>query len=628
MLSYCCLTLACVASDYDFKVEKVNAGKDLMIEKADCDKIKLPSFLKRRKSFDSLHMLQPSVEAAASEQNMGMFMTSNMDLCGSVCRRLLTDMATDSTLRDMRFLRPPLARGIQDLMRVFGTSVAEADEAAASNTGKLGNMQEHLAGAFDLDRFNATMRKKMEKMMKKKSKKMKRTKKRRNDDQTAKATAITKSPSVAAHEAGATSQPSHRDLLPEDKTRILGRVRQMALTRLREALEFVYQNPERVLQHRRRVFVEFLRLSERVALWFSKQKREQKRKQTQNHKDATAEQLGQRVTIPTDSDFYLLSTALHDTIFGTTGDCVSATAVTTTAKHSCEDPNQVSKVWQRVWNKLRCVISQTLLMCPIHALDPSHQRAVMLWIFRNEDQVWRFRGGRPGHETSQQFLRFLSRRSPPSLKPEARPQHSDNDCANSHSAFPGFIAFNAEPEELFGSSDSPRNSTQLQQQLNTHLIGYAVGEWSGTDTYEIVAAYTHQDYRSLGLAKDMYNGIFLHLPLPSLSLSVMCSHLSRSCRHLCHARKRPEDRQRKADSKTKDASESADKKKVDAAVECDEDNEGDRGMKVLFEVVHGMMDRFVGSNAFYQWLHSSGLFRHVQVRESNLHICPRSLGFP
>ena len=37
--------------------------------------------------------------------------------------------------------------------------------------------------------------------------------------------------------------PSHTDLLPADQTRILAQVRRMALTRVREALAFVYQHP-------------------------------------------------------------------------------------------------------------------------------------------------------------------------------------------------------------------------------------------------------------------------------------------------------------------------------------------------------------------------------------------------
>merc|ERR1712032_1711642 len=104
-----------------------------------------------------------------------------------------------------------------------------------------------------------------------------------------------------------------------------------------------------------------------------------------------------------------------------------------------------------------------------------------------------------------------------------------NNIADTHDPFPGFIAFNTDPELLFGPRDSPRSSTQLQQQLSTHLVGYAVGEWSGVNTYEIVAAYTHQDYRSLGLARDMYNGIFLHLPLSPLNFSSTCSKLCGSC---------------------------------------------------------------------------------------------------
>ena len=35
------------------------------------------------------------------------------------------------------------------------------------------------------------------------------------------------------------------------------------------------------------------------------------------------------------------------------------------------------------------------------------QEEVMHWIFGNEDRVWRYRGGRDGYETIDQYLRFL-----------------------------------------------------------------------------------------------------------------------------------------------------------------------------------------------------------------------------
>ena len=49
----------------------------------------------------------------------------------------------------------------------------------------------------------------------------------------------------------------------------------------------------------------------------------------------------------------------------------------------------------------------------------------MQWIYKNEDKVWRDRGGRPGEETLTSFTSLV----------EQQPQHS-------HAPIPGLLAFN------------------------------------------------------------------------------------------------------------------------------------------------------------------------------------------
>lgn len=51
---------------------------------------------------------------------------------------------------------------------------------------------------------------------------------------------------------------------------------------------------------------------------------------------------------------------------------------------------------------------------------------IMKWIYKNEDKVWRDRGGRPGEETLSSFTSLIN----PSLQ-------------FSHVPIPGFIAFNS-----------------------------------------------------------------------------------------------------------------------------------------------------------------------------------------
>lgn len=75
-------------------------------------------------------------------------------------------------------------------------------------------------------------------------------------------------------------------------------------------------------------------------------------------------------------------------------------------------------------------MKQCLVATPILALPDALQEEIIHWVFRNEDRyancsgimllllllllfrVWRYRGGRSGHETLHQFMNFLGRQAP------------------------------------------------------------------------------------------------------------------------------------------------------------------------------------------------------------------------
>ncbi len=114
------------------------------------------------------------------------------------------------------------------------------------------------------------------------------------------------------------------------------------------------------------------------------------------------------------------------------------------------------------------------------------QRDVMKWIFRNEDRVWRERGGRPGEETVEMFLEFVSpQRKCYVFDASATNGTGTGELHAGHEAFPGLILLS----EAFVSESDP-----------VEIIGYAIGTVSDVDTYEVVTAWTSPHYRGLNLA--------------------------------------------------------------------------------------------------------------------------------
>uniref|UniRef100_A0A7S2G9B8 N-acetyltransferase domain-containing protein n=1 Tax=Haptolina brevifila TaxID=156173 RepID=A0A7S2G9B8_9EUKA len=123
---------------------------------------------------------------------------------------------------------------------------------------------------------------------------------------------------------------------------------------------------------------------------------------------------------------------------------------------------------------LNSILRASVVMVPIESLSHADAEALMRWIFRNEDRVWRQRGGRPGHETVAEYLGFL------------------------RGSLPGVV--------LLGGAQRAEEALKLDD-----VVGYAIGEYvvdSGRPCYEIVAAWVDRRFNSLGLATQLYMHLF------------------------------------------------------------------------------------------------------------------------
>lgn len=58
--------------------------------------------------------------------------------------------------------------------------------------------------------------------------------------------------------------------------------------------------------------------------------------------------------------------------------------------------------------EIKSVLKKSTVTVRIGDLRPQMQIFAMKWIFGNEDRVWRDRGGRPGEETLQSFINFVT----------------------------------------------------------------------------------------------------------------------------------------------------------------------------------------------------------------------------
>jgi hypothetical protein len=165
---------------------------------------------------------------------------------------------------------------------------------------------------------------------------------------------------------------------------------------------------------------------------------------------------------------------------------------------------------------------------PLLSLSDSLQEEIIHWIFRNEDRVWRYRGGRDGRETLHQFMSFLCR------------QNANPRVVSTYEVpkkvFAGVITFCVPCALQCEELESISNDFQVAS-----MVAYAVGEmlkptrdldnspvrWQPQhrdSCYEVVTAWVHQRYRGLNLGVQLYLTIAEQVP----TRLVMCDMLEGS----------------------------------------------------------------------------------------------------
>lgn len=127
----------------------------------------------------------------------------------------------------------------------------------------------------------------------------------------------------------------------------------------------------------------------------------------------------------------------------------------------------------------------------ISSFSVINQKRLIRWIFRNEESVWRFRGGRPNYETLEEYIQFL-----------------DQFSGNCRKSFPGVV--------ILPSFREPLSEKSLLKLLESdRIIGYCIGEFSSSAeldkdselnscSYEFVCAWVDANFNGLHLASDMY----------------------------------------------------------------------------------------------------------------------------
>lgn len=137
-------------------------------------------------------------------------------------------------------------------------------------------------------------------------------------------------------------------------------------------------------------------------------------------------------------------------------------------------------------NTKRCLIENVSVM-PISSFSEELQHTAMRWIFKNEDRVWRHRGGRPGQETAEAYVGF----SQPSKRSE---------CVE-RTPIPGMIGFVRSAED--------GREVALQAAIHDgEVVCYAVGEFISQEQYEIVTVWVNRRFKGSSLATTMYFQIF------------------------------------------------------------------------------------------------------------------------
>ena len=145
---------------------------------------------------------------------------------------------------------------------------------------------------------------------------------------------------------------------------------------------------------------------------------------------------------------------------------------------------------------MKAILNRATHVVPLPVFTRVEQEEVMRFVFKNEDRVWRYRGGRDGAETFEQFLNFVRSAPVPEggstvdrdAMVEADGNGSDDGNGNGVSGGAGVEDVSAEAEEKFGgvvailarNADDGLADVLAGFQIRD-LIGYAVGEFTTLD---------------------------------------------------------------------------------------------------------------------------------------------------
>jgi hypothetical protein len=125
----------------------------------------------------------------------------------------------------------------------------------------------------------------------------------------------------------------------------------------------------------------------------------------------------------------------------------------------------------------------------------------MRWAFRNEDRVWRERGGRPWEETLQLFMDILVTNKGTDIYGAILRIFKESNQVGKHGfsknhfgndLYPGLVIFREEPP-FTDSMVIPK----LQQ---TEIIAYCIGDFIGKGEYEVITAWVDTRYRGMDIA--------------------------------------------------------------------------------------------------------------------------------
>ncbi|XP_064383534.1 uncharacterized protein LOC135332129 isoform X2 [Halichondria panicea] len=190
---------------------------------------------------------------------------------------------------------------------------------------------------------------------------------------------------------------------------------------------------------------------------------------------------------------------------------------------------------------VRRLLGQCTVVMPIAALPDALQEEIIHWVFGNEDRVWRYRGGRDGHETLQQFMYFLGKPRMSEVTGQGSDKESEGIPSQPRKVYPGVVAF-CLPELLEKEPGQQHSSPDISNLQVRQMVGYAVGEmmtsslslrddqvmegtrWQPNTPdrcYEVVTAWVHPNYRGLNMGVQMYFNIVEQAP----ARLVMCDML-------------------------------------------------------------------------------------------------------